>query len=87
MHLPLVKEYEEDINVTLERLQHSHLNDVIFSYLNMNYIIQISITLYIWGLKETTLDESFPIISSYVSIFSPYILHITDNKGGLMVFV
>ena len=48
MHLPLVKEYEEDINVTLERLQHSHLNDVIFSYLNMNYIIQISITLYIW---------------------------------------
>ena len=29
----------------------------------------------------------FPIISSYISIISPYILDITENKGGLMVFV
>ena len=29
----------------------------------------------------------FPIISSYISIISPYILDVTDNKGGLMVFV
>ena len=29
----------------------------------------------------------FPIISSYVSIVSPYILHITEDKGGLMAFV
>ena len=29
----------------------------------------------------------FPIISSHISIISPYILNITDNKGGLMVFV
>ena len=29
----------------------------------------------------------FPIISSYISIISPYILDITDNKGGLMVSV
>ena len=38
MHLPLVKEYEEDINVTLKHLRYSHLNNVIFSYLNINYI-------------------------------------------------
>ena len=29
----------------------------------------------------------FPIISSYGSIISPYRLNITENKGGLMVFV
>ena len=29
----------------------------------------------------------FPIISSYISIISPYIVHIIGNKGGLMVFV
>ena len=29
----------------------------------------------------------FPIIISCISIFSPYILNITENKGGLMVFV
>ena len=32
------QEYEENINVTLKRLQHSHLNTVIFSYLNINSI-------------------------------------------------
>ena len=29
----------------------------------------------------------FPIVSSYISIISPYVLDITDDKGGLMVFV
>ena len=29
----------------------------------------------------------FAIISWHISIISPYILHITDNNGGLMVFV
>ena len=29
----------------------------------------------------------FPIIISCISIFSPYILNITENKGDLMVFV
>ena len=29
----------------------------------------------------------FPVISSYINIISPYILDITENKGGLMVFV
>ena len=28
-----------------------------------------------------------PMISSYISIINPYILGITENKGGLMVFV
>ena len=29
----------------------------------------------------------FSIISSYINIFSPHILDITDKKGSLMVFV
>ena len=29
----------------------------------------------------------FPIISLYISIIKPYILDITDSKGGLIVFV
>ena len=32
------QEYEENINVTLKRLRHSDLNNVIFSYLNINSI-------------------------------------------------
>ena len=32
------QEYKENINVTLKRLQHSHLNKVIFSYLNISSI-------------------------------------------------
>ena len=31
--------------------------------------------------------NSFPMISSYISIISPHILDITENKGGLMVFI
>ena len=30
------QEYEKNINITLKRLRHSHLNNVIFSYLNIN---------------------------------------------------
>ena len=29
----------------------------------------------------------FPVISSYINIISPYILDITENKGGMMVFL
>ena len=29
----------------------------------------------------------FPITASYISIISPYILHIIGNNGGLIVFV
>ena len=32
------QEYEENISVTLKRLQHFHLNYVIFLYLNINSI-------------------------------------------------
>ena len=82
MLLSLVKKYEEDINVTLKRLQHSPLNKVICSYLNINYI-------------RNKFDDQqkrhqmnlFPIISSCISIISPCRLHIVGNKGGLMVLV
>ena len=30
------QEYEKNINITLKRLRHSHLNNVIFSHLNIN---------------------------------------------------
>ena len=36
--------------------------------------------------KRDQMDLS-PIISLYVSITCPYILHIIDNKGGFMIFV
>ena len=66
MHLPLVKEYEEDINVMLKRLQ--HLNKVIFSYLNINSIRNksgdldkmVDGNIDILCIAETKLDESFP---------------------------
>ena len=45
------QEYKENINFTLKRLQHSHLNKVIFSYLNINSIRNKS------GDLD---DESFP---------------------------
>ena len=32
------QEYEENINVTLKRLQHSHLHNIIFSHLNISSI-------------------------------------------------
>ena len=80
MHLPLVKEYEEDINVMLKRLQ--HLNKVIFSYLNIN-----SIRNKFGNQQKRHQMNLFPIISSYINIISSYKLYIIDNKGSLMVFV
>ena len=38
MHLPLVKEYKQDITVTLKRLRYSRINNVIFSHLIINSI-------------------------------------------------
>ena len=62
------QEYEKNINVHLKRLQHSHLNKFIFSYVNI-----ISIrnkfgdldkmadgNIDIFCIAETKLDESFP---------------------------
>ena len=82
MRLLLVKEYEEDSNVTLKHLRHFHLNNIIFSYLNIN-----SIRNEFGDQQKRHQMNLFPIISLYSSIISPYILHIVNNKGGLMVFV
>ena len=37
--------------------------------------------------QKRNLMNLFPIISSYISKISPYILNITENKDGLMVFI
>ena len=62
------QEYKENINVTLKRLQHSHLNKFIFSYLNIISIRNKFVDLDkmvdgnidILCIAETKLDESFP---------------------------
>ena len=56
------QEYEGNINVTLKRLRHSDLNNVIFSYLNikvgdLDKIVDGNID--ILCIAETKLDESF----------------------------
>ena len=89
------QEYEENINVTLKRLLHSLLNYVIFSYLNINSIRNtfgdadkiIDGNINILDIAERKKMNFFPIISSYITIISPYILDITERKAGLMVFV
>ena len=61
------QEYKENINITLKRLQHSHLNRVIFSYLNINSISSktddidkmVNRNIDILCEAETKLDESF----------------------------
>ena len=67
MHLPLVNKYEKDINVTLKCLRHSHLNNVVFSYLNMNSIMNklgdlekiVDGNIDILCIAETKLNKSF----------------------------
>ena len=62
------QEYEENINVNLKRLRHSDLNNVIFSYLNINSISNwvgdldktVDGNIDILCIAETKLDESFP---------------------------
>ena len=62
------QEYKENISVTLKRLQHSHLNMDIFSYLNINSIRNksgdldkmVDGNIDILCIAETKLDESFP---------------------------
>ena len=68
MHLPLVNKCEEDINVTLKRLRHSHLNNVAFSYLNINSVMNklgdlekiVDGNIDILCIAETKLNKSFP---------------------------
>ena len=93
-------EYEENINVTLKRLQHSQLNNVIFLYLNINSIRSLGkidtidlekITdgnIDILWIAEMKLRESFSNKQFVlVNYHLPYRLDIADKKGGLMVFV
>ena len=62
------QEYEENINVTLKRLRHFHLNKVIFSYLNINSIRNkfgdlnkiVDGNIDILCIAKTKLDEYFP---------------------------
>ena len=61
------QEYEKNINVTLKRLRHSHLNNVVFSYLNINSIRNkfgdlnkiVDGNIDILCKAETKLDKSF----------------------------
>ena len=70
------QEYEENINVTLKRSRHSDLNNVIFSYLNTSSIRNrvgdldkiVDGNIDIVYIAKTKSDESFPIISLYISI-------------------
>ena len=96
MHIALVKEYEENINVTLKRLRHSHLSKVIFSHLKINSIRNkfgdldriAGENIDILWIAKTKLRESFPNNQFVlVDYHLPYRLDITDKKGGLMVFV
>ena len=74
MHLPLIKEYKEDITVTVKRLRHSHINNVIFSHLIFNSIRNA------FGEEQKRHKMNLsPIISSYINTSSPYLLHIIDK--------
>ena len=76
------QEYEENINVALKRLQHSHLNKFIFSYLNIISIRNrfgdldkmVDGNIDILCIAETKLDESFPKNGLYIGIISLSIL-------------
>ena len=76
------QEYEENINVALKGLHHSHLNKFIFSYLNIISIRNrfgdldktVDGNIDVLCIAETKLDESFPKIALYISIISSYIL-------------
>ena len=90
-----IQEYEKN-NVTLKRLRHSHLNNVIFSYLNNNSsrnnfgdldkIVDGNID--ILCIAETKLDERFPNNQFVYQYNQSNILSgIAENKGCLMEFV
>ena len=74
------QEYEENINVTLKRLRHSDLNNVIFSYLNINSIRNkvgdldkiVDENIDILCIVEAKLDQSFPNNQYNQSIYTAY---------------
>ena len=73
------QEYEENINVTLKRLRRSHLNNVIYLYLNINSIWNMfgdldkiaDGNIGILCRAETKFDESFPN-SQFVYQYNQY---------------
>ena len=63
------QKHEKNMNVTLKRLRHFHLNNVIFLYLNINSSRNkfgkvldkvVDGNIYILCIAEMKLDESFP---------------------------
>ena len=88
MYLPLLLNLRR-IYFTLKHLQHSHINNVIFWYLNiisirnkfgdLDKIVDGNID--ILCIAETKLDESFPNNQFIlVGCHLPYRLDITDKK-------
>ena len=76
------QEYEDNINVTLKRLRRSHLNNVIFPYLNINSIRNkfghldkiVDGNTDILRIAERTVNESFlnnQVVYQYYTIISP----------------
>ena len=89
-------EYDKNIDITLKRLRHSHVNNVVFSYLSINYIRNkfgdldkiVDGNIDILCIAEKKLDESFPNNQFVlVGYHLPYRIDITAKKGSLMVFV
>ena len=82
---------EENINVTLKRLRHSHLTNVIFSYLNINSIRNkfgdldkiVDGNINILCIAETKLDEYFPN-NQFVFQYSQFIC---DALRDLVPFI
>ena len=82
-------EYKENSNATLKRLRDSHLDNIIFSYLNISSIRNkfgdldkiVDRNIDILCIAERKLDESFPnnqfILVGY---HLPYRLDITEKK-------
>ena len=89
------QENEKNINVTLKQWRHSHLSNVSFRYLNINFIrnkfgdLNKTVNGNIENLRiaETKLEESFPESHFVYQYNHSLYTDITKNKDGLMVFV
>ena len=78
------QEYEDNINVTLKRLRRSHLNKVIYPYLNISSIRNK------FGDLDKIVDGNIGILciaETKFSLICPDILDITENKCGWLVSV
>ena len=89
------QENEKNINVTLKQLRHSHLSNVSFRYLNINFIRNkfgdlnkiVNGNIENLCIAETKLEESFPENHFVYQYNHSSYTDITKNKDGLMVFV